>query len=63
LTGNMFRKTIIWRRWYRARAVPIPPMDAPIVLVEARNTIEFKYVEGRRFVKKFRPRTQRRTVI
>jgi predicted Ser/Thr protein kinase len=38
-------------------------MDAPIVLVEARNTIEFKYVEGRPFGKKVRRRTQRRTVI
>src|SRR5205807_9440532 len=31
LMGNMFRKTMIWRRWYCARAVPMAPIEAPMI--------------------------------
>ena len=31
LMGNMLRKTIICRRWYCARAVPIVPTEAPMM--------------------------------
>ena len=29
--GYMSRKTIIWRRWYCARAVPDVPIEAPMI--------------------------------
>ena len=31
LIGNIFRKTKTWRRWYCARAVPMVPIEAPMI--------------------------------